>query len=250
MMTTMADASIRISVVIPAYNEASRIKDSLRRIVSYFEQKSVPYEVIVVDDGSEDGTDRAVAAMARDMKAVRLLKSNRNRGKGHAVRWGMMAAQGEYDLMSDADLSTPIEEIEKLVSALEVEGYDVAIGSRGLPQSDVRLRQSFVRERMGKFFNLFVRVLAVRGFCDTQCGFKCFRFKAAQAIFSRQRIDGFCFDVEVLTIAKVLGIRIKEVPVIWLNSAESRVHIVHAPLQMFADVLRIALRKLWTGHWC
>ncbi|MEW6356891.1 MAG: dolichyl-phosphate beta-glucosyltransferase [Planctomycetota bacterium] len=237
----MADLPIRISVVIPAYNEASRIKDSLGRIASYFERQAVSYEVIVVDDGSTDDTAAVVRSMAKRIEHLRLLTSNTNRGKGHAVRHGIAAARGDYVLMSDADLSTPIEEVEKLMRALKVGGYDVAIGSRAMPQSDVRLRQTPVREGMGKLFNLLVRLLVMRGFGDTQCGFKCFRANAARLIFTRQRIDGFCFDVEALMIARKAGLRVKEVPVVWLNSPESRVHILHAPIQMFWDLLRIAL---------
>ncbi|NOZ19691.1 MAG: glycosyltransferase family 2 protein [Planctomycetes bacterium] len=239
----MADESIRISVVIPAYNERLRIKDSLKRIVSYFEQNRIRYEIIVVDDGSTDGTARIVEAMARRVEVIRLVKGSTNRGKGHAVRRGMMTAHGDYILMTDADLSTPIEEIEKLLSPIDTGGYDIAIGSRALPQSDVRVRQSMLRERLGKFFNVLVRVLAVRGFRDTQCGFKCFTARAARAIFTRQTIGGFCFDVEVLTIARALGLSIREVPVAWVNSPESRVHIIREPIRMFVDLLRIALRK-------
>lgn len=150
--------------------------------------------------------------------------------------------------MTDADLSTPIEEMEKLVRAVRAGGAGVAIGSRSLYRSDVRVRQPILRQSMGRLFNVFVRVLAVRGIQDTQCGFKCFAAAAAKAIFSRQRIDGFCFDVEVLLAARRLGYRVREVPVVWADSARSSVHIVRAPLAMFADLLRICMRD-WRGEY-
>lgn len=150
----------------------------------------------------------------------------------------MMEALGEFVLFCDADLSTPIEEVEKMLKALE-NGADVAFGSRAMPESDVQIHQNFVRETMGKIFNLFARVFAFRGIRDSQCGFKCFKRQVAREIFSRAKIDGFCFDAEIAYLAQRLGYIIQEVPVIWRNEPESKVHIVSDPLKMFCDLLRI-----------
>jgi dolichyl-phosphate beta-glucosyltransferase len=144
--------------------------------------------------------------------------------------------------MSDADLSTPIEEVEKLLDPILSEGYQVAIGSRALPGSDVRVHQPWYRENMGKVFNLFVQALVIGGIKDTQCGFKCFTGRAAKAIFSRQALDGFSFDVEALFIARKLGYKIKEVPIVWINSPASRVHVLRDPARMFTDLFKI---RLW-----
>lgn len=239
----MAKAS-RLSVIVPAFNEARRLGATLERVLAYLEGAGRPGELIVVDDGSRDGT-AAVAEQSRGpgRVPVRVLRSEQNHGKGWAVRRGMLAAEGDVRLMCDADLSTPIEEVERLEAWLG-RGYEVAIASRALPDSDVRVHQAWWREAMGKTFNVLVRLLALRGFLDTQCGFKAFRAGAARAIFARTTLDGFSFDVEALLVARRLGYRIREVPVSWLNSPESKVHPIRDAAHMLADLVRLRCRDL------
>ena len=197
-----------------------------------------------MDDGSTDGT--AEAAQAVGGPGLVVLRNEGNRGKGYAVRRGMRAARGERRLMSDADLSTPIEELGRLEACLEA-GHDVAIGSRALPGARIEVRQPWYRENMGRLFNVFVRVLAVPGLRDTQCGFKLFSARAAEAIFTAARLDGFSFDVEALFIARQLGYRIAEVPVVWRNDAATRVSLFGG-FQAFPDLLRIRLND-WRGYY-
>jgi len=248
MSQAAAGQGAMLSVVIPAYNEEPRILNSLHRIAAYLEGTDRPHEILVVDDGSTDGTARVVRDFAADCAACRLLRNAVNRGKGAAVRRGALAAAGDFILMSDADLSTPIEEVEKLLRLMAEKEGDVAVGSRSLFLSDVRVRQPLLRQSMGRLFNVFVRTLVLRGIQDTQCGFKCFTRRAARVIFARQRIDGFCFDVETLLIARRSGLRVLEVPVVWIDSPDSRVHIVAAPARMFVDLLRIVLAE-WQGRY-
>ena len=224
-----------LSIVIPAYNEESRIGPTLRRIEEYLSPKVYPWEVIVVDDGSTDGT---VSAAREASPRSKVLPNDGNRGKGYSVRRGALEARGDVILFSDSDLSAPIEELGKLQKAI-AEGADVAIGSRALPDSDIQIHQPFYREGMGKMFNLFVRLLVFPGISDTQCGFKAFTREAAREIFERQILDGFAFDVEILYIARRLGYTVEEVPVIWRNSADTKVGALRHSLQMFLDILKI-----------
>ncbi|MBZ0273911.1 glycosyltransferase family 2 protein [bacterium] len=234
----------RLSVVIPAYNEESRLPATLARLREYFASDG-DVEVIVVDDGSADDTRKIAGDIAKDWPALRVVANDRNRGKGYTVRHGVQEAAGDVVLFYDADSSTPIEEYEKLRPHLEA-GADVAIGSRSLPGSDVRVHQPWYRETMGRMFNLFVRLVAVRGIVDTQCGFKAFRLPAARAVFARQKLSGFSFDVELLFIARRLGYSIKEVPIVWINSPASRVHPVWDSLRMFLELLKIRANA-WRG---
>jgi dolichyl-phosphate beta-glucosyltransferase len=242
MEEKLSRETMTLSVIIPAYNEEGRIGKSLETIARYLNETGYRHEVVVVDDGSEDLTTEVVEGFARGVKNFGLLKNGVNRGKGYSIRHGVLYSKGNIILMSDADLSTPIEEVEKLLDPILSEGYQVAIGSRALPGSDVRVHQPWYRENMGKVFNLFVQALVIGGIKDTQCGFKCFTGRAAKAIFSRQALDGFSFDVEALFIARRLGYRIKEVPIVWINSPASRVHVLRDPLRMFRDLWRI---RLW-----
>ena len=233
-----------LSVVIPAYNEEERLPQSLAAIMDFLKKQSYTSEIIVSDDGSQDGT----VALARELLKEfphQVLVTPRNRGKGHAVRQGMLAATGDYVLFTDADLSTPIEEVPKFLTHLQKD-QDVVIGSRALPGSQVEIHQNFFRETMGKVFNLIARTLAFKGVHDSQCGFKGFRRQAAQKLFSLQKLDGFSFDVEIVYLAQKLGLRLLELPVIWRNSAQSRVRVFRDPLVMFWDVLRI--RGLHAGE--
>jgi dolichyl-phosphate beta-glucosyltransferase len=231
-----------LSIVIPAFNEESRIGPTLRRVRGYLAGKDFASEIIVVDDGSRDRTAAAATEALPASAEGRLLSRARNRGKGYAVREGVLAARGDWILFSDADLSTPIEEMDKFLARLD-EGFDVLIGSRALPGSAILVRQSPIREAMGKTFNLLVRLLVLRGFRDTQCGFKLFRREAARAVFSAARIAGFGFDVEALRLCRALGVRVLEIPVVWRNSAPSKVRLVSGSLGMIADLVRIRLRR-------
>ncbi|HLH40108.1 MAG TPA: dolichyl-phosphate beta-glucosyltransferase [Bryobacteraceae bacterium] len=211
-----------VSIVIPAYNEERRLPSTLEDVAAYLDRKRFGFsEIIVVDDGSRDRT----AALVENSKhrGLRLLRNPGNRGKGYTVRHGMLEAAGEWILYTDADLSAPIEEMDKLLDAVRREDAQVAIGSRALDRSLVGVHQSAFREMSGRAFNLVMRGITGLPFLDTQCGFKLFRADAAQAIFSRQTLDGFSFDVEDLVIAKKLGIKAIEVPVVWNNVEGTKV---------------------------
>jgi dolichyl-phosphate beta-glucosyltransferase len=236
-----------LSLVIPAFDEARRLPGSLATALAYLKAHGRPFEVIVVDDGSRDDT---AGVAAENLAALggrgRVLRLAPNRGKGAAVRTGVRAARGEQVLVSDADLSTPIEELEALERAIEA-GADIAIGSRALDRRRVLRRQPLAREWSGRVFNLVVRLFALPGIHDTQCGFKLFRRAVVEPVFARARIDGFGFDVEVLAIARHLGYRIAEVPVRWRNDADSRVGLGQGAAAFF-DPLRVRL-GLWLGRY-
>lgn len=231
-----------LSVVIPAFNEETRIGMTLIRTLDYLRAHRSNSEVIVVDDGSTDRTASIVEEMAQTDGRLRLMRLSRNTGKGAAVRAGMLASRGHHVLFMDADLSTPIEEVEKL-SRHVAEGADVVIGSRGLAESDIRMHQPLARELMGRGFNVLVRTLLMGGFHDTQCGFKLWTSRAAREVFSRQTLNGFSFDVEALLIAKSQGLRIVEVPVIWYHAPNSKVSPVTDASRMFLDLVRLKLGK-------
>ena len=240
-------SSLCYSVVVPACDEEQRLPATLARIAEYFEARRASFEVLVVLDGCTDGSAGCVSAAARAGAPVRALSFAENRGKGAAVREGMRAARGALRLFSDADLSTPIEELEKLEGALEA-GADLAMGSRALAGSDVRTRQPWWREQMGRSFNLCARALLDIGFRDTQCGFKLFRAPAALELFERQRLEGFGFDVELVWIARRLGLAVAEVPVVWINSPRSTVNPLRDSASMLADLARIRWHD-WRGRY-
>jgi dolichyl-phosphate beta-glucosyltransferase len=229
-----------LSIVIPAYNEAARLPATLGHIVAYLERQAQDAEILVVDDGSRDGTaERAFEASAG---RAHVLRNERNRGKGYSVRRGMLAASGARRLMTDADLSTPIEELPPLMARLDA-GDDIAIGSRAIAGARVEVHQPLFRESVGRVFNLLVRLLALPGLHDTQCGFKLFTAVAAGEAFGAARLDGFCFDVEALYIARLRGRRVVEVPVRWRNDDATRVTLSRG-LLAFADLARIR----WNGR--
>jgi dolichyl-phosphate beta-glucosyltransferase len=232
--------AVRLSVVIPAYNEERRIGKTLDLAEAYLATKDYASEIIVVVDGSEDATAEIVRTQHPN---VRLINYTPNRGKGYAVKTGIMAAQGECRLFTDADGSTPIEEIDR-VWPLFKNGADVVIGSRSLPQSNVSVRQHPLREGMGRAFNLIVKTILGLPYIDTQCGFKAFSANAAQIIFTRQRRNRFSFDAELIFIARKHGLRIEELPVSWMNSPHSRVKIVRDSLDMLRGVLRVRLSDI------
>ena len=227
-----------LSIVIPAYNEENRIGKTIDKILHYINNQKYPYEIIIIDDGSIDETVSVVMKSMEHNEHIKLLNNKINKGKGYCIKKGILEANGKYVLFTDADLSTPVEEVEKLLSQLE-KGYDIAIGSRSLAGSDIILRQPLYRELMGKVFNRFVRLLAVKEFVDTQCGFKLFRRDAARTIFKEQRLNGFAFDVEILYLARKNGFKIKEVPIKWINSPDSKVSPVSSSIGMFFDLLKI-----------
>ena len=230
-----------LTVVVPAYNESSRIDACLTRILEYCNASPRSSELIVVVDGGSDDTLSRAEAAEPGRVSMRVIHSRVNRGKGFSVRQGMLAARGRMVLFSDVDLSTPIEEVERLIAALEA-GADVAIGSRSIAGADVRVRQPLWRQSMGRIFNWFVQRLALPGIIDSQCGFKCFRIEAARRIFERQRLNGFAFDVEMLFIARLLGYRIAEVPVVWIDNPKSSVHPIRDSADMLKDLIRIRWR--------
>ena len=227
-----------ISIIIPAYNEENRLGASLDKIRSYLAASDWEFsEILIVDDGSRDGT-KEVARKA----GVRVLENPGNRGKGYTVRHGMLEARGDWVLYSDADLSAPIEELEKLWAAVEREKAQVAIGSRAVDRSLVGVHQPRAREMMGRFFNLMMRVVTGLPFRDTQCGFKLFEGKTAREVFSRQQLEGFGFDVEVLFIARQQRYKAVEVPVRWDNVEGTKVSL-WLGAKAFVDPLKIR----WNG---
>ena len=227
-----------ISIVIPAFNEAMRLPATLDRVERYLATINVAAEVIVVDDGSRDATAEVVRQHAARWPQLRLLAAERNGGKGAAVRLGMAAARGRYRVFSDADLSVPIDDMEKLLRPLRA-GAGVAIASRGLRDSQVELHQPWYRETMGKIFNRLVRIFVLGGLNDTQCGFKAFTAEVAVRVFQQLQTRGFGFDVEVLYRAQQAGYKIVEVPTRWINSPQSRVHPIRDSTMMFLELLAI-----------
>jgi dolichyl-phosphate beta-glucosyltransferase len=223
-----------LSVVIPAFNEARRLPTTLARVHAFLDARGGRYQVLVVDDGSSDGTAEVARA---GPGPVEVLRHAPNRGKGHAVRAGMLAAGGERRLMTDADLSTPIEELSRLEAELE-RGFDVAIGSRAVAGARIEVHQPLYREVVGRLFNRLVQLLLLPGLHDTQCGFKLWSAEAAKAAFAACRLDGFSFDVEALYVARRRGLRIAELPVTWRNDAATRVGL-GGGATAFLDLARI-----------
>jgi dolichyl-phosphate beta-glucosyltransferase len=237
----------QLSVVLPAFNEETRLPRYLEQITAYLADRNLNYEIIVVDDGSADATAGVVERLRRSNARLRLLRFPENRGKGAAVRAGMLAASGVLRLFADADGATPIAELERLEQAI-ARGAEVAVASRALRDRSTRVKGTLHRKLMGTAFNLMVQTLAVPGIRDTQCGFKLFTERAAQGTFARQTIDDFGFDVEILYLARKRGFAVAEVPVNWTDIAGSKVHLWRDSLRMFLSVLVIRnndLRRLY-----
>ena len=236
----MVGNGVELSVVIPSYNEEERLEPGLRQALDYLARRGTSYELLVVDDGSRDRTSELASAFADH--GVRVLRHERNRGKGAAVRTGVLASRGERVLLSDADFSTPITELPKLERLL-ADGTPLVIGSRGLADSQVRQRQPFYRETMGKIFNRLIRLLGVRGIRDTQCGFKLLAGDVGRSLADELRVDGFAYDVELIWLARRRGYRVAEVGVVWINSPDSRVDPIRSSFSMLRDVVLMRFRR-------
>jgi dolichyl-phosphate beta-glucosyltransferase len=235
-----------LSIVVPIFNEERRLPALLEALEADADRVAAEaglelVDVLLVDDGSTDGTEALLAKFDRPPGRSRVLRFPRNRGKGAAVRDGMLAARGELALMTDVDLSTPLDELGLLVTAVR-EGVDVAIGSRALDRSKVLVHQPFYRERMGRIFNRLLRSLTRLPWHDTQCGFKLFRLETAIRLFELQRVGGYAFDAELLVNARRLGLQVKEVPVRWIDNPDTHVGLLTASTQMALDTIRIAYR--------
>ena len=236
----MSDGNVFLSLIIPAYNEENRIAATLVTVEEYLAGLGKPCEVILVDDGSADGTLRAAHEGTRDGVETRAVSYKPNRGKGYAVRQGVLESRGEYVAFSDADLSAPIDQLSKLFDAIDG-GCDIAIGSRAARGAEIPIHQPLYRELGGKALNLVIRARAVRGIHDTQCGFKLFKGEAARAVFSKCFLNGWGFDVEVLYLARRMGYSIDEIPVKWSHAEGSKIHPFQAGIRVLEDLIRMRL---------
>lgn len=241
----LKDNSVPFSLVIPAYNEERRLPVSIRDIRSFFSAFNDPFEVLVIVEKSTDRTLELAHEAAKGDDRIQVIDNQVHRGKGYAVRSGMLRARGEIVFFMDADLSTPLAEVLKFLAYFkEHPEVDVLIGSRAHAKSQIIKRQSLFRQSLGRTFNKFVQLFGIKGITDTQCGFKAFRARANREIFSRQTLDGFSFDVEVLLLAQRLGFKIDVLPVKWINSPDSKVRIWIDPFKMLWDLIRVR----WIVH--
>lgn len=236
-------SQLGLSIVVPAYNEERRLEATLRAMAAHLCEQRRSFELLVVDDGSTDGTSRLVHRLSEELPELRLIRLAENRGKGFAVRSGVVNSRGRLVLFADADGATPITELGRLEAAIAA-GADVAIGSRAVHADGVRVAAKLYRHLMGRAFHLMVGALAVRGIADTQCGFKLFRAAVAHDLFSRMRMRGFSFDVEVLLMAQRLGYGIAEVPVNWTHQPGSRVNLALDSVRMAWDLFIIRAHYL------
>jgi dolichyl-phosphate beta-glucosyltransferase len=227
-----------LSIVVPAYNEGRRIRSTLEKLCHFEELESYSIELIVVDDGSTDQTIETVS----EFPAIRLVRNDRNHGKGFTVRHGVLEARGEFILFTDADLSTPIEEVDKLLSTLQSSGADAAVGSRALKRELIGIHQPWFRDMAGRFFNLLVRVFTGLRLCDTQCGFKLFKRSSTRRAFEMMRVEGFGFDPELLFLIERQGGRVVEVPVRWNDNPATKVRFLRDSARMFLDLIAIRWR--------
>ena len=231
-----------LSIVIPAYNEAERLPATLAAVFAHLRQAPYSAEVVVVDDGSTDGTEGFVRGAQRKYPGLRLLVNRRNRGKGYSVKRGVLQSRGRVVLFADADLSTPIQEADRFLALLQ-QGFDVVLGSRETNRDLVRRPQPWIRRQAGRAFHRLVRMIIGVPFKDTQCGFKAFRRGAAMRLFPLQRARGFGFDAELMWLAQRLGLRCKEVGVVWVNDTRSSVSLLRDGPQMLLELIRVR----WNG---
>jgi len=237
-----------LSIVVPAYNEAPRLGTTLIKILNYLNDNQLHSELIVVDDGS---TDETVAVAQRSFLhagkvQTKLILSGLNRGKGHAVRTGLLQSSGSIAIFSDADLSTPIEEASKLLEVMNQHSVDIAFGSRAIDRSLIRVHQPWGREAGGRIFNAIVRLITGLPFADTQCGFKAFRLSVCRPIIEAATIDRFGFDVELLYVAQLAGLTLREVGVVWEHNEGSKISFARDSIRMFSEVTRIR-RQAFNG---
>ena len=231
-------ASPELSIIVPSFNEERRLPASLEKIANYIREKRRNTEVLVVDDGSTDATAAVAESWRERIPSLRVLSNGINRGKGFSVRHGMLEARGEFVIFTDADLSSPIEEADKLLVGL-ASGFDVAIGSRAMDRSLIEVHESAFREFAGIVFNKIVRIILRLPFVDTQCGFKAFRRERCRILFEQQRIERFGFDPELLYLARHHGLKAVEIPVRWAHSPATKVNMLRDSVQMFLDVFNI-----------
>lgn len=236
-----------LSVVIPSFNEQDRLTGSLEKIAAYLAERRIDAEIVIVDDGSTDDT-AAVASKFLGGHRGSLVSLTENRGKGAAVRRGVFASSGRWVLLTDADLSSPIEEHAKLAATARDDYADIVIASRGLPDSQVEVRQAWVRQTMGKTFNVLVRGMTGLPFRDTQCGFKLMDRSRVLPLFEKMVVDRFAFDIELLYLAVRYGLSVREIPVIWRNEPNSRVSMLTDPVNMLWDVARVRWRFRTGGY--
>ena len=234
---------LQVSVVVPAYNEAARLPRSVAAMIAHFRHWHEEHEVLIVVEHSSDETLELAGELTAGQANFQVIDNGPQRGKGHAVRSSVLRARGELVFFMDADLSVPLEEIDRFVEHFKNHPeLDVLIGNRRHALSRIEKRQTPLRQKMGQGFNRLLRALTGIELRDTQCGFKAFRSAAARDIFARQTIDGFAFDAEVLLLAKALGYRVGDLPVRWINSPESKVRIIRDSLRMMIDTLRVRAR--------
>ena len=229
-----------LSVIIPAYNEVSRLPETLIDVDAKLSRAKYSYEILVINDGSTDRTAETVKRFSRIVKNLRLVDNEKNKGKGGVVKQGMLEAIGDYRLFMDADNSTTVDQFDNMIPFLK-EGYDVVIGSRDVKGAELHPAQPFHKRILGNAGNLFIQALLLPGIWDTQCGFKCFTRSAAEKVFPFQKINGWGFDVEILTLSKELGFRIKEIPVVWVNDLRSKVKL-SAYIKVLIETMKV---RLW-----
>lgn len=233
--------NIDISIIIPAYNEASRLPKFLTQIISYCQRSLKDYEIIVVDDGSDDETSHVAKKACADHLPCHILRLDNNCGKGYAVKQGLYKARGHIAVFLDADGSTQVNEIERNFKFFD-QGYDVVVGSRVLTADDCVIKARRHRKMMGMIFNFCVRTILFKDIKDTQCGFKMFKKEVIRPVFSKMTIDRFGFDIELLYLAFRLGYKIKEVPISWKHVHGSKVSLLLDPIKMFLDIVYIRLK--------